>query len=171
VWKVDVKMERRIKRLETKVNKMYDMIAEMKRGFDDFIALTSQKKLMLTHTRARTTTVPSKVISTPMSGTYDKGANPWAFESAKSLFSAQIGRLIIDRAYETYKPTIEALRSAPNGLTAGEISKITGRARNTEATYLQKLYRAGFTERELKGGKAIYKLADEAGLPEVFGER
>lgn len=87
------------------------------------------------------------------------------------LFNYPIGRAIIEGAFETYKPTIEELKSTSDELTAQEVSNITRRARNTEAIYLKKFQRAGFTEKNVKKGKACYKLINEENLPVVFGNR
>jgi len=164
------KMEKRIENLENKFDAIYNLVKEMKGSLDNLVRSTpSQRAIPI---NAHKTSPSPRVISTPMSGTYEKDANPWALRSAQRLFSYQsTGSQIIDGAFETYKPTIIALKSASEGLTAGEISKITKRARNTEVLYLKKLQRAGFTKRERKGRKALYKLVNEENLPMVFGDR
>jgi DNA-binding transcriptional ArsR family regulator len=163
------KLEKRIERLEKKFDEIYTVVKEIKISLDDLVGLVPSKKMV--PIRARETSQLPRVISTPMSGTYEKGANPWALRSAQRLFSYEAGKEIIDGAFETYKPTIRALQSSSEGLTAGEISKITGRARNTEVLYLKKLQRAGFTKSQRKGRKALYKLVNAENLPVVFGGR
>ena len=162
-------LEHRITTLEKKFEEMFYLIKDMKNSFDKFADFASGKTTGPIH--SPTTTAHSRVLSTPMAGTYERGPNPWALKSAQNLFTYDIGKQIIDGAFATYKPTIDALLAAPRGLTAIEVSQITGRARNTEAAYLKKLQRAGFAKREQLDGKAIYRLVEADRLPEVFGNR
>lgn len=152
-------------KLESKLDELYSMIKGMKRSFDH---LVESKSLERTKGKTHKTTF-SDLISTPIAEIYGKSGNPLALKSAQKLVGYQIGRQMIEDAYNTFEPTITALKSSEEGLTAQEIGEITGRARNTESGYLKRLERAGFARKKLKNGKAIYSLIDEESLPEVFG--
>lgn len=143
------------------LKKLYDLVNKMKDNFDKLLGIpesgTSQFRAVY--------------------GISERKPNPWALETSRLLtdsmqlvdnehMSKRIGRL-----FETYRPTIEALESAPKGLTADEVKAKTGRSRNTESTYLWRLYLAGYLTRKKKRRKVFYKLKDTSGLKQVFGER
>lgn len=114
------------------------------------------------------TTVPSGEIT-------KQESNPWADLTSDLIIRAvtapimRAPRIIlpIEQRYETYKPTLDALRSddaREYGLTADEVSSITGRARNTESAYLWRLAQAKILERERKDGKIYYKIRERPNL-------
>jgi hypothetical protein len=91
--------------------------------------------------------------------------NPWSL-AALDLGSAlpQYNAL----RFGIYQPTIEALKSTDDGYTAEEISKITGRSRNTESGYMYRLFRAGILKRVRKGKRVNYVLTDKDLADKIF---
>lgn len=75
-------MEQRIEKLESGFEEIYQIIKEMKNSLDSLISFTPPKKIGLVNVGIRTT---PKGISTPMAGTHEKGANPWALSSAQTF--------------------------------------------------------------------------------------
>jgi hypothetical protein len=118
-----------------------------------------------------------------LSMTAQKNVNPWTLQTASRL-SSEIEREVAPlrqqttitpsrqytaRIFETYRDTLNVLKSAEAGCTADEVSKKTGRNRNTESGYLYKLYLAGLLKREKRGKKIVYILEDKGLFNKVFG--
>ena len=93
---------------------------------------------------------------------HEKPPSPWALKSIKS--SEQDRKINIDPKIlagpETLVPTLRALKSNPEGLTAREVGKITRRSRSTEANYLSKMFMLGFVDKIKFGKNAKYKYSD-----------
>jgi hypothetical protein len=79
----------------------------------------------------------------------------WTKMSVQALQGADFATLA--RTFETYKPTILALRPT-NGLTAGEVAKCTKRSRQLEVTYLNRLSNAGVLSKKRIKKKVIYEI-------------
>jgi hypothetical protein len=110
-------------------------------------------------------------------GVSQKTPNPWALETSRSLTQAMnaldneiVGKRM-RKLFEAYKPTLEALRSKAEGLTADEVKEKTGRSRNIESSYLWRLYLAGYATRERRHAKVVYKLKASSDLAQVFGQQ
>lgn len=74
------------------------------------------------------------------------------------------------KVFEVFKPILEALTETKKGKTAEEISKITGRRRNTESAYLNRLQLAGIVKRKKVGRKIEYELVDKTLPQRIFAE-
>lgn len=83
--------------------------------------------------------------------------NPWTEKSIRNAKSINIDPGILAKP-ETILPTLKALESNPEGLTADDVSRITERNRTTEANYLRKMYLLGIVDKCKSGKKAVYKL-------------
>lgn len=102
-------------------------------------------------------------------------ANPWTLQTASKLSYALAGEIAslgsalsgnLNDQYalkllETYRPTLNALKSVAEGCTAEEVGKITRRSRNLESGYLYRLYLAGLLERRKIGRKIKYVLENK----------
>jgi len=111
-----------------------------------------------------------------------KNVNPWTLQTAQKLSSelnseiAPLRRTLMApnmqytaRLFETYRDTLDVLKLDEMGCTAEEVSKKTGRSRNTESGYLYRLYLAGLLKRVRKGRKIKYVLEDKELINRVFG--
>src|SRR5205823_5091573 len=84
---------------------------------------------------------------------YDRSPNPWSIQAGQALSTAitvlskEVRERLDKASTDTYQQTLEALRANPEGLTAEQVGKLTGRTRNTESAYLWRLYLAGWVER------------------------
>lgn len=95
-------------------------------------------------------------------GQQKKPSNPWALKSIESSWqdrSISIDLKIL-ASPDTLLPTLRALKSNPNGLTAEEVGRITKRNRSTEANYLSKMFMLGFVDKVKSGRNAKYKYSD-----------
>lgn len=143
------------------LTKVYALVKEMKQNFDTLIGVSGGKKPRFQR----------------VSGVNDRGPNPWAIQATQSLIKAMstMDEVALKRRvrhlFESYKPTLEALQSAPAGLSADQVKEKTGRSRNTESAYLMKLHLAGYLDRRRKGQKVIYELKENKDLTQVFGEQ
>jgi hypothetical protein len=87
-----------------------------------------------------------------------ENVNPWALQTVIDLGSALASEIA---PLHTYNATITVLKSAEAGCTAEEVSQKTGRRRNTESGYLNRLYKAGFLKKVKIGRKTKYILEDK----------
>lgn len=140
--------------------KLYNLVSKMKDNFDSMLGVSESR------------TPRFQAVY----GVSERKPNPWALETSRFLTQAMSAvdsehmNKRLERLFETYKPTIDSLRSASKGLTADEVREKTGRSRNTESTYLWRLYLAGYLTRERRRRKVIYKLKNTKELKQVFGE-
>jgi hypothetical protein len=88
-----------------------------------------------------------------------ENVNPWALQTAIELGSALASDIAPLR---TYSATIEALKSSEDGCTAEEVSQKTGRSRNTESGYMNRLFNVGILDKFKSGRKTKYMLKDKA---------
>jgi len=97
---------------------------------------------------------------------YDRSPNPWSIQTGQALSTAisvltkDVQQRLTRASATTYEETLDALRSSSKGLTAEEVGKKTGRSRNTESTYLWRLYLAGLVDRIKSSNKIIYKIKE-----------
>jgi len=151
------KLLRRIKKLENEVSDLSGMTKEIKATLDRFVG------------SAKMTPALSRNV---MGVTRVSNANPWTVQSTKRIMETRRGRkdFIQSAREETYKKTLRALQSEKKWLSASEIRKKTGRKRNTESTYLSRLYRAGLIEQKVEGNKTLYTISDHQKLERIFGK-
>ncbi len=153
-------IEEMIKSQGSQLEKVYDLIRKMKDNFDNLLGMPDSKTPRLQ----------------TVYGVSDRRPNPWALETSQFLTQAmsnvdsellnkRMGRLL-----ETYKPTLDALRSAPQGLTADEVKEKTGRSRNIESSYLWRLYLANYLIRKRNRRRVVYQLKETKELKQVFAE-
>jgi hypothetical protein len=98
-------------------------------------------------------------------------SNPWLNTALQEL--AQIdAQSFVRQTHETLKPTIMALLNSAKGLDAEAVGRQTGRERNTESFYLNRLCRMGLVEKSKKGRMIEYKISNKGRkkLSEVFPE-
>jgi DNA-binding transcriptional ArsR family regulator len=152
--------------LEKMMSKLYDAVVDLKEKIDK---IASGRKRRLPMPLAEESLITRERISEIL-GTTNRTPNPWAVDAAISLLlDSEFFRRMIRNSYNTYRPTIEALKRKSDWLSANEVSKITGRKRNTESTYLYRLFNAGLVERKKFGRKIAYKLLDDKKLSRAFG--
>jgi predicted transcriptional regulator len=112
-------------------------------------------------------------------------ANPWARQAGNDLrraLNADVNSLaqmfsnpnVLERplslkAIEPYLPTLRELIKSDEGITAEQISEVTGRSRNTESSYLFKLFLAGVVDRSKDGKIARYSPKDRNRLKNISG--
>ena len=100
-------------------------------------------------------------IPTPtILGTESGKINPWVVRTSEALGATlKMVSQEIQESFSVYKKTIEALFRGSS--TATEVSKITGRERNTESAYLKKLYISGYLTRVHEGKEVKYSISNE----------
>ena len=155
----------RMDRLEERMDEIYNVILDLKTSMNKTFALEEQKRLGLRVEPSIARETISEIITTP-----HRLPNPWAIDTARALMDSRFFRHMINESYRTYEPTIRALRSKSDWLSADEVSEITGRKRNTESTYLNRLFKAHLLEQKKQGKKVLYNLK-EKNLEKVFGRR
>ena len=96
--------------------------------------------------------------------------NPWLEASLRRLNTFEAERYITQMR-ETLESTIKALSSSRRGMDAEAVAKVTGKERNTESYYLNKLCRMGLVSKEREGRKVIYKISagKKESLRTLFG--
>lgn len=162
------KMVDRIDRLEERMNEIYIGIMDLKANLEKILSLGEQN-----HMRARSSVqirpeIARDRIYETIRGP-DRMPNPWAIDTAISLMDSRFFRNTVNKSYETYKPTIDALGERSDWLSAEGVSKVTGKARNTESTYLNRLFHAQIVERKQERGKMLYRLRKEKDLRKILG--
>lgn len=162
------KMVDRIDRLEERMNEIYIGIMDLKANLEKILSLGEQN-----HMRARSSVqirpeIARDRIYETIRGP-DRMPNPWAIDTAISLMDSRFFRNTVNKSYETYKPTIDALGERSDWLSAEGVSKVTGKARNTESTYLNRLFHAQIVERKRERGKMLYRLRKEKDLRKILG--
>jgi len=146
----------RIKRLEKEVSELSGITNAVKETLD---RLVRDEKMSLPLSRS------------VMGVTTTTDANPWAIEATKSVIKTRKMRDWISSArINTYRQTLTALKSEQKWLSAEEVGEKTGRKRNTESTYLNRLFRAGLIEQRMQGNKALYTIKDHKNIVRLFGE-
>lgn len=94
---------------------------------------------------------------------HKKSPSPWTMKSLAP--SRTVKRIDVDLEIlgdpETLLPTLRALKSSKDGLTADEVSKITRRNRSTEANYLSKMFKLGALDKVRLGKSTKYKLSEK----------
>jgi uncharacterized protein YjgD (DUF1641 family) len=158
VTRVDT-LEKAIKSQGEQLAKLYELVSKMKADFDNLVGISTSKAPHFQN----------------VYGVRQKAPNPWALETSRSLTQAMnalddevVGKRM-KKLLEAYKPTLEALRTKPEGLTADEVKEKTGRSRNIESSYLWKLYLAGYATRERSHAKVVYKLKASSDLAQILG--
>lgn len=152
-------------RLEERMSEIYEVIKSLDARLDKILTVEEPKVLG--------SVSPEPMIMregiSEISRAPDRLPNPWAVEAARNLMDSRSFRRMIKESYETYRPTIEALEAASSWVTTEEVSKCTGKKRNTESAYLKRLSNANLIERKREGKKVLYRLKDRKSLNRVFG--
>jgi len=158
------KTDLRIKRLEKQVSQLCDLVLNMKTSLDKVLQERVAGQLIRKPHRKPGTESMSELIEIRDR----KLPNPWAINAALNLLDSRVVRQLIKNSYETYEPTIKALQQTNEWMSAEDVGKITGRKRNTETTYLRRLYEAGLVKRKKQGRKVVYKLGDIRSVQRIF---
>lgn len=149
-------VEIRLGRLEKEVSELSDLTRSVKDTLDQFVS------------GEKTNPALSRSV---IGVNYATDANPWAIEATKNITKTRQMRDWISSARaETYKRTLEALKSESGWLSAEKVGEITGRKRNTESTYLNRLFRAGLIKQKMDGNKTLYSIRDTEKLEQFFGQ-
>ncbi|MCW4018466.1 MAG: hypothetical protein NWF00_07300 [Candidatus Bathyarchaeota archaeon] len=147
----------RIRLLEHQMTDLSKVTVEIKNTLDK---LANERKTDSTSDRNEVRGIP-----------YISDANPWALEASRTINETRKMRNFINSSrVNTYKTTLKALKTKGDWASAEEVGKLTQRKRNTESTYLNRLYRAGLIEQKTAGNKALYKLCDAQTITRLFGE-
>ena len=131
----------KIDALDEKVTKLVSAFGKLKADVDEL--------------RSSTRPIPPSVLE-------PRAPNDWTRMTVQALQGADISTLA--QRFETYKPTVIALRDAKGGLTADGVSEKTGRSRQVEATYLNRLEKAGIISRTRSKNKVVFKLENTSRL-------
>lgn len=159
-------LSKRMDRLERKLSEIYEAVTNLERSVGQVLRPNDRgaKGTLFPESMIKGENV-SEIMRDP-----DRRPNPWAVSTAISLMDSRLYRRVISDSYETYKPTVEALKSRSDWMSTEEISGITGRRRNTESTYLNRLLNANLLDQKRQGKKTLYKLVDEKKLIRIFGK-
>ncbi|HYW01831.1 MAG TPA: hypothetical protein VE862_10185 [Candidatus Acidoferrum sp.] len=166
------KLSKRIDKLEKTLVLQSDLMEQLRDSFKHLTEVVQSQ----THGSSPRPEVHS-TAGASLIGVYEPPTNPWTIKTSEALSAAisALGQGVTNRitkaSYQTYEPTLKALKSARQGLTATAVAKKTTRKRNTESTYLWRLYLAGLVDRKNQGNKAIYSLKDPAGITQTFGNK
>ncbi len=98
----------------------------------------------------------------------DYEPNPWAKYTALKLMKPEVNQQEIEESIKSFKATISALLNADQPLTAEEVADRTGRARNTESAYLNKLVRADLAVKTEDDGKKYFSIKDKNFIEKYF---
>ncbi len=113
--------------------------------------------------------LPSKFYEDSGMEIHKKPPSPWTRKSIESFSKDR--RINIDFEIladpETLLPTLKALKTNLNGLTAEEVSQITERSRATEANYLSKMYKLGLLDKARFGKNTKYRLSEKMIPPSI----
>jgi len=107
-------------------------------------------------------------IDEALLGPNDYEPNPWAKYTALKLMKPEVNQQEIEESTKSFRPTISALISSEQPLTAEEVAEKTGRARNTESGYLNKLVRADLVVKTEAEGKKYFSIKDRAFIEKYF---
>jgi leucyl aminopeptidase (aminopeptidase T) len=155
VEKKDKEVLGRIKRLEQEVSELSTITKEVKETLNKLVCNEASPTLL------------KEVRGVP----YTSDANPWALEASKSIMETRKMRDFINSSrVDTYKTTLKVLKSKTKWLSADDIGKLSGRKRNTESTYLNRLFRAGVVDQKTEKNKTLYKIKDYQTVVRLFGE-
>lgn len=166
----DQTIEKRMDRMEAAITELSVGVKSLKKSIDN---LSEGKKLnAIEEIPAKASEVigrnpfPADVLG----AIEESRVNPWALDAAFKLLDNRIEKQAVKTSLGVYKQTIDALRGQPEGLTAKEVADKTGRFRNTESNYLNRLSRAELVEKKKKGRKTVFKIGSEEDLTQVFGK-
>lgn len=169
-----LQLMKRIERMERAISELVVVVNALKGSVDTVLNVREQEPRI-----ARSNVIeevlgtrrPAHLPAGNVLGVVDeRRANPWALEAALKLLDDRIEKQAIKASFDIYKPTLDVLRSKPEGASADEVSRITGRKRNTESTYLNRLCRAGLLQRKKRGNKVVFMIESEGDIYQVFGE-
>jgi DNA-binding transcriptional ArsR family regulator len=155
----------RMNNMEQRINEIYAILNEVKNNISVKHQLPNKNETPFKSYHA----FDNNSIANNMSNQWtmdtiselDKTMGINRFGGAVGLLSDPVRKKALD-AYEddTYGRTLDALEKIPQGMSAEEVGKITNRSRNTESTYLWRLYLLGKVTREKQGNRIIYKIKD-----------
>ena len=126
------RLDRRIQNLENLVENLREETLEVK------TTLSSLKSVIEDLSRRLPLTMNPKGHVNDQSK-----VNPWTRDGQSDVMKALASlrqRPSVEFSKETFGPTIKALKSKEEGMTASQVGEITGRKRNTESFYLKRLY-------------------------------
>lgn len=160
-------LSKRIDQLEKKMSETYEAVIKLEKNMDQILRISGRESqgAFFPESMIKAENV-SEIMRDP-----ERRPNPWAVSTALSLMDSRLYRRAINDSYETYKPTVEALKKRCDWMSTEEISGITKRRRNTESTYLNRLFNANLLDQKRQGKKTLYKLIDEKKLTQIFGKR
>lgn len=169
------KLVKRIDGLEATISELVKIVNALKRTIDNVQTTNNYKPARpknLPVDYIRETRIPARThfpIGDVIGVADEQRANPWALEAALALLDDRIEKRAIKSSFSIYRPTLNALKLKAKALSADEVAKETGRKRNTESTYLNRLYRAGLIHRTKRGTKVLFALGNAKDLYQVFG--
>ena len=95
--------------------------------------------------------------------------NPWLRTAISELTTVESEKYV-EQSRETLKSTIKALLDTNKAASTKKVAAITGKERNTESYYLNKLCRMGLVTKQKKGRQVLYKIVDEEKARKLFPE-
>jgi len=113
----------------------------------------SRVESVLSREQARSERKPTDIFLGPERAT----SNPWVDTALRELTQIDTSRFV-EQTRETLKPTVKVLLDSKTGLDAQRVGQGTGRERNTESYYLNRLCRMGLVEKIKKRRKVLYKI-------------
>lgn len=95
--------------------------------------------------------------------------NPWLRTALNELTTVESEKYV-EQSRETLKSTIKALLDINKATSTKKIAAITGKERNTESYYLNKLCRMGLVTKQKRGRQVLYKIIDGKKVQKLFPE-
>jgi len=138
---------KRLDYLDNEISELRRLVASLDEKLNKLLSVADKSRFNIDRKD-----LPQKSAVSP---TY---ADSWTTETVRNLVSRQAFFQRTTSVFETYKPTIDALSSAHDCLTTRDVADATGRKRNTESAYLNRLFMAGLLERYRAGNRVYYKL-------------
>jgi len=164
VKKMSVKeINERVETLEKNMSQMLKMLEKILSTVEKETQEKREGEIQI-----RQDTEPPLPVSSVL-GVHAEKINPWTYNAALRLMNKEIEKKFIEDSLSSYIKTIKVLFEVQEPMTAGEIAKKTGRERNTESGYLNKLLRAGLVNRNREKSKVYFSLGDLQEIEQVIG--
>jgi DNA-binding transcriptional ArsR family regulator len=161
-------MLEKLEKIEEKLNTLSERVDDLAESINSIFEISGGPGLLKSVSSKDFREILASVEDVD-TGPHKKPLNPWTMKSIGSFskgrkINVNIGVLADP---QTLLPTLRALKSNPDGLTAEEVSNITKRSRATEANYLSKMFKLGILDKTKVGKNAQYRLSDKMIPPSI----
>jgi len=132
------------------------------------LILDELREMKMSQTQQIVQRAPEHSDKSAVLGAYEYEPNQWAEYTAMKLMRPEVNKKEVEESTKAFRPTISALLHTDKPLTAEEVAEITGRARNTESGYLNRLVRADLATKHEDSTKTYFSLKDREFITRYF---